>query len=126
MYVAMLAFASLHRCVSPDRTHRCIHLFLLYLLLLQSQEWLSSYNEKVRAGSISVSDYDGVHELSLNVGWRDLLPRRDSKIPTAYRASPSILAEAMPSTKTSVRYVFTDDNRDNIVYPVAGGLFKYT
>ncbi|CAI5711991.1 unnamed protein product [Hyaloperonospora brassicae] len=93
---------------------------------MHNQEWLSSYSEKVRAGSISISDYDGVHELSLNVGWRDLLPRRDSKIPTAYRASPSILAEALPSTKTSVKYVFTDDNRDNLVYPVAGGLFKYT
>ncbi|GMF27336.1 unnamed protein product [Phytophthora fragariaefolia] len=89
-----------------------------------NQEWLSSYNEKIRAGSISISDYEGVHDLSLNVGWRDLLPRRDSKIPTAYRASPSILAEAMPSTKTSVRYVFTDDSRDNVVYPTAGGLFK--
>eukprot|EP00644_Phytophthora_capsici_P002270 jgi/Phyca11/548091/estExt2_Genewise1Plus.C_PHYCAscaffold_270310 len=93
---------------------------------LHNQEWLSSYNEKIRAGSISISDYEGVHDLSLNVGWRDLLPRRDSKIPTAYRASPSILAEAMPSTKTSVKYVFTDDNRNNMVYPTAGGLFKYT
>ncbi|KUF97168.1 hypothetical protein AM588_10011007 [Phytophthora nicotianae] len=91
-----------------------------------NQEWLSSYSEKIRAGSISISDYEGVHDLSLNVGWRDLLPRRDSKIPTAYRASPSILAEAMPSTKTSVKYVFTDDNRNNVVYPTAGGLFKYT
>ncbi|KAK1948267.1 SAM50-like protein SPAC17C9.06 [Phytophthora citrophthora] len=93
---------------------------------LHNQEWLSSYNEKIRAGSISISDYEGVHDLSLNVGWRDLLPRRDSKIPTAYRASPSILSEAMPSTKTSVKYVFTDDNRNNMVYPTAGGLFKYT
>ncbi|KAE8910378.1 hypothetical protein PF005_g9170 [Phytophthora fragariae] len=93
---------------------------------LHNQEWLSSYNEKIRAGSISISDYEGVHDLSLSVGWRDLLPRRDSKIPTAYRASPSILAEAMPSTKTSVKYIFTDDNRNNAVYPTAGGLFKYT
>lgn len=93
---------------------------------LHNHEWLSSYNEKIRAGSISISDYEGVHDLSLNVGWRDLLPRRDSKIPTAYRASPSILAEAMPSTKTSVKYAFTDDDRNNIVYPTAGGLFKYS
>ncbi|RLN95623.1 hypothetical protein BBJ28_00006845 [Nothophytophthora sp. Chile5] len=93
---------------------------------LHNQEWLSSYNEKIRAGSISISDYEGVHDLSLNVGWRDLLPRRDPKIPTAYRASPSILAEAMPSTKTSVKYVFTDDSRNNLVYPTSGGLFQYT
>ncbi|CAH0477369.1 unnamed protein product [Peronospora belbahrii] len=93
---------------------------------LHNQEWLSSYSEKIRAGSISISDYEGVHDLSFNVGWRDLLPRRDSKIPTAYCASPSILVEAMPSTKTSVKYVFTDDNRNDIVYPTDGGLFKYT
>ncbi|TDH64765.1 uncharacterized protein CCR75_001530 [Bremia lactucae] len=93
---------------------------------LHNHEWISSYNEKIRSGSISISDYEGVHDLSINIGWRDLLPRRDSKIPTAYRASPSILAEAMPSTKTSLKYVFTDDDRDNIVYPTAGGLFKYS
>jgi outer membrane protein insertion porin family len=67
-----------------------------------------------------------VHDLSLNVGWRDIIPRRDPKVPTAYRASPSILSEALPSTKTSIKYVFKDDSRDNQVYPTAGGLFQYS
>lgn len=72
-----------------------------------------------------MSDYEGVHDLSLNVGWRDIIPRRDSKVPTAFRASPSILSEALPSTKTSVKYVFKDDSRNNVVYPTLGGLFQY-
>lgn len=92
---------------------------------LHNHEYLSSYNEKIRGGSISVSDYEGVHDLSLNVGWRDIIPRRDAKIPTAFRASPSILSEALPSTKTSVKYVFKDDSRNNVVYPTLGGLFQY-
>lgn len=66
-----------------------------------------------------------MHELSLNLGWRDIIPRRDSKIPTAFRASPSILAEALPSTKTSVKYTFKDDSRNDAVLPTAGGLFQY-
>uniref|UniRef100_K3W6Z5 POTRA domain-containing protein n=1 Tax=Globisporangium ultimum (strain ATCC 200006 / CBS 805.95 / DAOM BR144) TaxID=431595 RepID=K3W6Z5_GLOUD len=93
---------------------------------LHSHEYLSSYSEKIRGGSISVSDYAGIHDLSLNVGWRDIIPRRDSKIPTAFRASPSILSEALPSTKTSIKYVFKDDDRDSVVYPTLGGLFQYS
>lgn len=91
----------------------------------QNQEYWSSYSEKIRGGNIAISDYEGVHELSLNLGWRDIIPRRDSKIPTAFRASPSILAEALPSTKTSVKYIFKDDSRNDAVLPTAGGLFQY-
>lgn len=75
---------------------------------------------------MSISDYEGFHELSLQMGWRDILPCRDCKIPTAFRASPSILSEAVPSTKTSIKYVFKDDTRNSIVMPTMGGLFQFS
>ncbi|DBA03275.1 TPA: hypothetical protein N0F65_011634 [Lagenidium giganteum] len=93
---------------------------------LHNHQKFSSYNEKIRGGSIAISDYQGMHELSLNFGWRDIIPRRDPKVPTAYRASPSILAEALPSTKTSLKYVYKDDSRNNLVAPTSGGLFEYS
>ncbi|KAJ0403610.1 hypothetical protein ATCC90586_008763 [Pythium insidiosum] len=93
---------------------------------LHNHERLCSYNEKIRGGFFSVSDYGGFHELSLNLGWRDIIPRRDAKIPTAFRASPSVIAEAMPSTKASIKYVFKDDTRNNPVLPTSGGLFQYS
>ena len=85
---------------------------------------------------------NGCHTLSAKLGWRDIVPRRNIHAPTAFAASKkyvnnilvfklreilnnsklhySIIAEASPSTKTSLFYKYEKDGRDNPVAPLSG------
>nr|CCA15973.1 sorting and assembly machinery component 50 putativ [Albugo laibachii Nc14] len=89
---------------------------------LHTHEAFSSYSEKVRGALVALCDEFGRHELSLHCGWRDIIPKRDKTIPTIFHASPSILAQAQPSVKTSVKYSFNDDDRDDPMLPCFGSL----
>ncbi|CAK4668040.1 hypothetical protein LEN26_021391 [Aphanomyces euteiches] len=91
---------------------------------VEVHERFSSYREKFRGGTVSVSDYDGVHDLAFNLGWRDIVPVRNKKIPNTYAASPSIMAEAVPSTKSSIKYTYNDDQRNDSTLPTAGRLLR--
>ncbi|ETW10398.1 hypothetical protein H310_00714 [Aphanomyces invadans] len=91
---------------------------------VQVHERFSSFREKFRGGTVSISDYNGVHDLAFNLGWRDIVPVRNKKIPNTYAASPSIMAEAVPSTKSSVKYTFNDDQRNDSTLPTSGRLLR--
>ncbi|KAF0686241.1 Aste57867_21946 [Aphanomyces stellatus] len=91
---------------------------------VQVFERFSSYREKFRGGTVSVSDYNGVHDLAFNLGWRDIVPVRNKKIPNTYAASPGIMAEAVPSTKSSIKYTYNDDQRNNSTLPTTGRLLR--
>lgn len=93
-----------------------------FFCLDQSHEAFSSYSEKVRGALLALCDEFGRHELSLHCGWRDIIPKRDKLISTIFHASPSILAQAQPSVKTSVKYTYHDDDRDNPMLPCYGSL----
>ncbi|EQC29654.1 hypothetical protein SDRG_12658 [Saprolegnia diclina VS20] len=84
----------------------------------------SSYHERFRGGTVSLTDDESRHELALNLGWRDIVPVRNKKIPSTYAASPSIMAEAEPSTKSSIKYVYNDDQRNDTALPTAGRLLR--
>ena len=86
----------------------------------------SSYTEQFRGGKACVSNEDGTHEIALEMGWRDIVPRRNPTVSTAFAASRSILAEATPSMKTSLSYTFKEDTRDDPIVPESGDLFKST
>ncbi|OQR96321.1 sorting and assembly machinery component 50 [Achlya hypogyna] len=89
-----------------------------------NHERFSSYHERFRGGTVSLTDENNRHELSMNLGWRDIVPVRNKKIPSTYAASPSIMAEAEPSTKSSVKYVYNDDQRNDAALPTAGRLLR--
>jgi outer membrane protein insertion porin family len=38
----------------------------------------------------------------------------------------SIISEALPSTKTSLKYIFKDDSRNDPILPTSGSLFHYS
>ena len=50
-------------------------------------ERFSSYTEQFRGGSASLTDASGSHEMTMHLGWRDIVPRRNPRIPTAFAAS---------------------------------------
>lgn len=67
---------------------------------------------------------DGTHTLALEMGLRDLVPRKHPGVPYAYAASLGVVADAKPSLKTSAKYVFKEDRRDNPFTPADGSYFR--
>jgi outer membrane protein insertion porin family len=52
-----------------------------------------------------------------------VLPRRHPTVPFAHAASLSVVAEARPSVKSSVKYTYTDDRRDHPFVPTGESTF---
>nr|CCA20724.1 sorting and assembly machinery component 50 putativ [Albugo laibachii Nc14] len=93
---------------------------------LQNYEKTSSYSENRRGSHIAVSDPAERHKLIFKCDRRDILPKRNRNLSTAFHSSPSVLAEAEPSVKTSVEYHFQMDSRDNPIIPSSGGLLRFS
>lgn len=97
-------------------------------LFEKNHEKLSSYRESRRGSHIAINDQAERHKVLFKCDRRDILPQRNRYLSTAFCSSPNILAEAEPSTKTSIEYQFQMDSRDNPMMPLSGGLlrFRYT
>ncbi|CCI39276.1 unnamed protein product [Albugo candida] len=93
---------------------------------LQNHEKLSSYRESRRGSHIAINDQAERHKVLFKCDRRDILPQRNRYLSTAFCSSPNILAEAEPSTKTSVEYQFQMDSRDNPMMPSSGGLLRFS
>jgi outer membrane protein insertion porin family len=52
-----------------------------------------------------------------------VLPRRHPTVPFAHAASLSVVAEARPSVKSSVKYTYTDDRRNHPFVPTGESTF---
>jgi outer membrane protein assembly factor BamA len=105
-----------------------VHLDLGLVNEMQVFERYSSYNEKMRGVTMALRGYDGVHQLTYGLGLRDVLPRRYSSVadgePNAYFASPDIIRHALPSLKSSVGHIYTNDQRDSRMVPTSGSFVK--
>lgn len=85
----------------------------------------SSLLEHRRGVTFTARSPDGRHALAAEAGLRDLSPRRHPSVPYAYAASLGIVADAgRPSTKTSLKYTFTDDARDDPFVPAMGSYLQ--
>ncbi|CAN0564493.1 unnamed protein product, partial [Laminaria digitata] len=82
--------------------------------------------EHRRAVTATARTLDGAHALALEMGLRDIVPRRHPGVPYAYAASLAVVAGAKPSVKSSVKYTFTDERRDDPFVPAAGSYFQST
>lgn len=94
-------------------------------LFEKNHEKLSSYRESRRGSHIAINDQAERHKVLFKCDRRDILPQRNRYLSTAFCSSPNILAEAEPSTKTSVEYQFQMDSRDNPMMPSSGGLLRF-
>ena len=84
----------------------------------------SSLLEHRRGATATVRSPDGAHALALEMGLRDITPRRHPGVPYAHAASLPVVADARPSVKSSVKYTFTDDSRNDTFVPSLGSFFR--
>lgn len=80
--------------------------------------------EHRRGVTATVRSPDGAHALALEMGLRDITPRRHPGVPYAFAASLPVVADARPSLKSSLKYTFTNDDRDDPFVPGVGSFFK--
>ena len=74
---------------------------------------LSSYMERLRAISATVTSEDGKHSLSYEFGWRRLTDPR-------CKASAPVLKQLGDHIKSSVRYHFHHSTLDDLIFPRTG------
>lgn len=80
--------------------------------------------EQRRGVFATARTHDGVHSLGAEMGLRDIVPRKHPGVPYAYAASLGVVADAKPSMKTSLKYTFTNDERDDPFVPTSGSYFE--
>eukprot|EP00752_Nemacystus_decipiens_P010481 g9338.t1 len=81
--------------------------------------------EHRRGVTATARTLDGKHALAAEMGLRDLSPRRHPEVPYAYAASLGVVADAArPSTKTSLKYTYTEDERDDSFVPSVGSYLQ--
>lgn len=68
--------------------------------------------------------FDRAHALAVELVLRDIIPRRHPTVPYASAASLSVVGDARPSVKGSVKYTYTDDRRDDPLMPTSGAYFQ--
>lgn len=85
----------------------------------------SSLLEHRRGVTATARALDGRHALAAELALRDVSPRRHPGVPYAYASSLGVVADAArPSTKTSLKYTYTEDARDNPFVPTAGSYLR--
>ncbi|CAM9948349.1 unnamed protein product, partial [Hapterophycus canaliculatus] len=85
----------------------------------------SSLLEHRRGVTATARSPDDRHTLAAEAGLRDVSPRRHPSVPYAYAASLGVVADAgKPSTKTSLKYTYTADERDEPFVPTMGSFFQ--
>ncbi|CAM9354513.1 unnamed protein product [Ectocarpus fasciculatus] len=85
----------------------------------------SSLLEHRRGVTATARTPDGRHALAAEMGLRDVSPCRHPGVPYAYAASLGVVSEAgRPSTKTSLKYTFTEDERDDPFVPGMGSYMQ--
>jgi len=85
----------------------------------------SSYEETTQGAQAILRHNAGRHELGIGSFWRDIIPvRKLNDRAFQYAASGLILAQAKPSLKNSIYYLFTSDSRDDRFGPSQGSLFQ--
>lgn len=80
--------------------------------------------EHRRGVTATARSFDGSHTLAVEMVLRDMVPKKHATVPYAYAASLGVVADARPSTKSSVKYTFTDDRRDDPFVPTVGSYFQ--
>jgi hypothetical protein len=97
----------------------------LKLLHTSHRYCIDSYTELTRGALATLRSFSGAHALTYELSWRDVLPRRHPTVPFAHAASLSVVSEARPSVKSSVKYTYTDDRRDHPFVPTGMSPYFY-
>lgn len=87
-----------------------------------NHERYSSFIESQRGLRLSLASLGKSHQFEYDMALRDVLPSRHPQTPYAYDASHHVVSMAQPSLKSSLKYSFTRDGRDDPGAPSHGGL----
>lgn len=82
--------------------------------------YYTSLQTKTNSFRSSAGTHDGKHKVELEIAFRDEVPLAHANSRNAYDASKAVIATASPSTKTSLKYIHTNDTRDSTGTPTAG------